>query len=107
MRSKRDCLHRIILLQSSFILAILHVTNIVVALLCISLGAAYNTDIAGCDVTRFHPYFSYMEVVHIRGGKLREVDYANKCWLLIARTLAQRYLKRHGVSRRFLSLQLQ
>ena len=104
MRSKRDCLHCIILFRISFILAILHVTNIVVALL---LGAAYNTDIAACDVTRFHPYFSYMEVVHIRCGKLREVDYANKCWLLIARTLAQRYLKRHGVSRRFLSLQLQ
>ena len=47
-----------------------------------------------------------MEVLHIHCGKLREVDYANECWLLTARTLAQRYLKRHGVSRRFLSLVL-
>ena len=98
MWPKRDCLHRILLFRISFILAILRVTNIVVALSCISLGAAYNTGIAGCDVTRFHPYFSYMKVVHIYCGKLREVDYANERWLLTARTLAQCYLKRHGVS---------
>ena len=49
-----DCLHRILLFLDNFILAILHVTNIVVALSCISLGVAYNsTGISGCDVTRF------------------------------------------------------
>ena len=38
-----------------------------------------------------------VEVVHICCGKLHEGDYTNERWLLTACTLAQHYLKRHGV----------